>query len=192
MADNDPVEQEVEPVDVNDVEPEPAAEPGERENPLTLEAVHREAFLRRQESAFGDDPTVATPGEDCEPQVSGPGDPDHVVTLAKYARQADVGEDAEDTSGVAGGGLVAVDRETGEPVDTPPAYLSRPGDEIETNDAGYVLSPAEAQAEEDEAEAEDFSKLTVAELKERAVDSGYAEEDVKNLKKDELLALDLS
>lgn len=186
MTDIVPADREVEAVDLDDVEPEPAAEPGDRANPLTLEAVHREAFMRRSESPFGDDPTVATPGEDCEPQTSGPGDPGNVVTLAKYGRYADGGgDDADDSAGVAGGGLVAVDRETGEPIEGGTSLVPERDRFTDKSDTG---SDDGADDESDE----DFSKLTVAELKERAVDSGYEESDVKGLKKDELLALDLA
>jgi hypothetical protein len=196
MANDETVDSDVEekvqagqPLGVGDVEPEPAAEPGDRDNPLTLEEVHREAFLNRERSAFGNDPTVATPGEDAEPQAVGVGDPDHVITLAKYGRQADVGEDAEDTSGVAGGGLVAVDRETGEPIEGG-TRLVPAQNEIETNEYDQVLPPG--GEDEDDDSDEDLSKLTVAELKERAVAKGYDESDVKSLKKDELLGLDLA
>lgn len=187
MADNTPVDpvddeyvtQDVDAVDLDEVEPEGPAVPGERENPLTLEAVHRQAFLNRAQSAFGDDPTVATPGEECEPQVSGPGDPDHVITLAKYGRAE--GVEAEDAFGIAGGGLVAVDRETGEQVEGVAAFTP-PEDQLEANAYGRPLAPGE-----DDDEAEDLDSLTKADLQSRLDDAGV--EYASNANKAELVAL---
>ena len=38
-------------------------------NPLTLDKVHEQAFLRREDSAFGNDPTVNTAGSAAQPIV---------------------------------------------------------------------------------------------------------------------------
>jgi hypothetical protein len=169
MTDITPVDQDVDVVDLDEVEPEPPAMPGDRDNPLTLEAIHREAFLRRAASPFGDDPTVATPGADVEPQVSGPGDPDHVITLAKY--------------GGGGNGLVAVDRETGDPVEgvamlTPVdddddfSFDSAAYDDDDEEDDDFYdddeddVEPDDNDDEEP-VEAEDLNALTIADLKAR-------------------------